>query len=74
MEKIEFIIDLPFYYLKKITLPPCEDDKYSKTWAMVFPAPVLFIFALCIYWTFKLWMLILIPVGLLITLIIDKTS
>lgn len=27
-EKIEFLIDAPFDYMRKVTLPPCEDDKY----------------------------------------------
>jgi hypothetical protein len=30
-EKINFIIDLPFDYARKLTLPPCEEKNYSKT-------------------------------------------
>ena len=40
-EKVLFIIDQPFHYARKITLPPCEAENYEKTWAMVFPAPCL---------------------------------
>jgi hypothetical protein len=27
-EKLEYIIDTPFDFMRKCTLPPCEDEKY----------------------------------------------
>lgn len=27
-EKISFITDIPFDYARKVTLPPCEHEKY----------------------------------------------
>jgi hypothetical protein len=41
---------------------------------MIFPAPGLLVFAVFMLWSFKLWMLILIPIGLLLTFAIWKTS
>ena len=31
-EKIFFILDLPFVYVKKITIPPAEENEYNKIW------------------------------------------
>ena len=41
---------------------------------MIFPAPGLFIFALFMIWGWKWWILLTIPVGLIFTFIIWKTS
>jgi hypothetical protein len=39
LDKILFVIDLPFDILRKITLPPCDENKYSKVLAVLFPGP-----------------------------------
>ena len=74
-DKFNYVIDIPFDYARKITLPPCEVDKYDKMWAMIFPIPGL----LFIFFTVTLkpdwWYLYIgVPIGLAITLIIWKTS
>jgi hypothetical protein len=72
-EKFSFVIDLPFDYARKLTLPPCEEEKYEKLWACIFPIPgLLFIFFVM---TFKpaLWYLYVgIPLGGLASIIIYK--
>jgi hypothetical protein len=43
-----YVIDLPFDYIRKITMPPCEEEKYSKKWAAVTPLfGLLFIILVC---------------------------
>lgn len=66
---------MPFDYARKITLPPCEEEKYDKLWAMIFPIPGLFFFGFTCLLGVRLWFLyILLPIGLLATFIIFKTS
>lgn len=74
-EKVMHIMDLPFYYVRKITLPPCEEAKYEKKWALIFPAPGLVFHYLCLADDAKLYVVaILLLVGLMFSLIIWKTS
>lgn len=74
-DKIFFIIDQPFFYLRKITLPPCEDEKYQRKWAAVFPAPGLAFIYLCLAEKTDFMILgALIVLGLLISAYIWKTS
>jgi hypothetical protein len=36
-----FIIDLPFDYMRKCTMPPCEEEHWSHKWAVIWPIPGL---------------------------------
>ena len=74
-EKFNFVIDLPFDYARKITLPPCEPEKYEKKWACIFPIPgLIFLFFVAILKP-ELWFLYVgIPLGALFSFIIYRTS
>lgn len=73
--KICFITDIPFDYARKITLPPCEPEKYSKKWATIFPIPGLIFMFFAATLSPKLWWLyVSIPVGLAMSLAIHFTS
>jgi Ca2+/Na+ antiporter len=70
-----FIMNLPFDYLRKITLPPCEEDKYEKLWAMIFPIPgIAFMMWIVSFPVPSVWTLVAIPIGGIISLIIYFTS
>lgn len=74
IEKVLYITDVPFIYLRKITLPPCEAEKYEKIWAVIFPAPgLLFIVFACMLHP-QIWWLAVFAVGLLISLAIHYTA
>jgi sodium/potassium/calcium exchanger 6 len=74
-EKFNFIIDLPFDYARKITLPPCEPEKYSKFWATVFPGPgTLFMIFAAMLDPKPWWLYISIPVGIIGSAAIHLTS
>ena len=44
-----YVIDLPFDYMRKITMPPCEEEKYSKKWAAITPLPGLLFMIFVMY-------------------------
>lgn len=74
MGKIFFIIDRPFHYARKVTLPPCEPEKYEKLWAVIFPVPGLLFIAFTSTLSFRWWWLATIPIGLIMSFGIHKTS
>ena len=74
MGKIFFIMDRPFHYARKLTLPPCEPEKFERLWATIFPAPGLLFLVFTATLEPALWWLATIPIGLLISLAIYKTS
>ena len=74
IERILMVIDIPFEYLRKITLPPCEQDTYSRIWGIVFPAPSLMLILYCIEGKIQLWHLSVVPIGLVFSFLIYRTS
>ena len=46
-QKIIYLIDRPFHYLRFITLPPCE--KYNRIQATIYPIPLLLLLYFIIY-------------------------
>lgn len=74
MGKFFFVIDRPFHYARKFTLPPCDPEKYEKLWATVFPAPGLFFIGIAATLSFQWWLLATIPIGLLFSYLIHRTS
>lgn len=74
-EKFNFIIDLPFDYARKLTLPPCEAEKYEKKWAVIFPIPGILFIIFAVFMVPQLWWLyVAVPIGGLISFGIYKTS
>jgi len=66
---------LPFDYVRKITLPPCEVEKYEKKWALIFPIPgIAFMIWIVTFPIPPIWILVAIPIGGILTLIIYCTS
>lgn len=70
-DKIFFIIDYPFVYMLKITIPPAEEDSYSKLWCTLSITPSIVLAVLTLldnaYW----WMLYgLLPLGIVISLVV----
>jgi len=44
LEKIGYFLELPFDFVRKITLPPCEEDKFNKVLCTLWPFPgIIFI-------------------------------
>lgn len=41
--KISYLIDFPFDLLRKLTIPPCEVENFSKTLLVLWPFPGLFL-------------------------------
>lgn len=69
-DKISFIIDFPFDIVRRLTIPPCEPDHFSKTWLILWPFPGLFLLAWVFFGTFSMvWIYVIIPVGIVLTLI-----
>jgi len=50
-EKILFALDLPFDYLRKITMPPCEEEHWSHMWGVIWPVPGFFFIIFTIFLT-----------------------
>ncbi len=74
-EKFNFVIDRPFDYARKITLPPCEEKKYERLWACIFPIPGLIFIFFVVTLNFHLWFLYIgIPIGGIISFAIYKNS
>ena len=42
LDKLLYILDIPFNYARKVTMPTCEPDNYDKFWCTLFPIPGLF--------------------------------
>ena len=63
LDKFLFILDRPFHYARKITLPPCEPENWEKMWATIFPVPGLLFIAFSITLAPKVWWLYTIPFG-----------
>jgi Ca2+/Na+ antiporter len=57
-----------------LTLPPCEPEKYEKLWAVIFPAPGLLFILFAMFLEPKVWWLSVVPVGLLVSFLIHRTS
>lgn len=74
LDKILFIIDQPFDYARKVTLPPCEPEKYEKMWAVIFPAPGFLFIVFAIFLRPEFWWLYVGAVGLVFSAIIFFTS
>ena len=36
-ERIKFCIAIPFYWLRKITMPPCEEEDYNHYLTIIWP-------------------------------------
>ena len=69
-EKIIFIIDYPFDFLRKITIPPCEDDKFNKYQCWIFPIPACVFTCYVAFRTFNIELLIIcLVVGSILSLI-----
>ena len=62
-EKILYIVDFPFEWARKLTMPPCEEDSYDKrlTYAWPFTGVLFFIFAF-LKTPSMLWVYIGVPV------------
>jgi hypothetical protein len=74
-DKVLFVIDLPFDYARKFTLPPCEKEKYEKKWAVIFPIPgLMFMMWIVTFPVPPIWILLLIPIGGILSIIIYFTS
>ena len=66
LEKIEFILDFPLVWLRKLTILPCESDKYDKRLTYVWP---VFGTLILLYGVLKtpsmLWVYIGVPFGII---------
>ena len=66
--KIDFIILFPFEVLRKLTMPPCEEDRYNKRYVIIWPFGGL-LFAL---WSFHVeyiyWLYLGLPLMIIISL------
>lgn len=75
-KSIWFFIDYPFQLLKRLTLPSCEPEEYSRSQCVFFPCLGVFLmtFFVCFapaegtYWSF--YWLIALPVGFLLSAIL----
>lgn len=75
MDKVFYIINFPFDYMRKFTLPPCEPEKYEKIWAVIFPIPgIAFMIWIVCFPIPPIWILAAIPIGGIISLAIHFTS
>lgn len=75
LEKVNYIIDFPFEYLRKLTIPPCDDEKFSKTWFVLWPFPGLLLLA----WIFTkspslLWIYVIVPLGIILMIVFYFTT
>ncbi len=44
-EKVFFILEFPFDWIRKLTIPPCEQEKYDKNLCIAWPiGGIIFIF------------------------------
>ena len=57
-DKIVFILDYPFDFLRSITIPPCEEDKFNKLTCYIFPIPACIFSSYVIFRTLTLEYLI----------------
>jgi Ca2+/Na+ antiporter len=37
VHKLDFILELPFIYIRKFTIPPCEFDEFDNRWVILWP-------------------------------------
>ena len=66
--KIDFIILFPFEVIRKLTMPPCEEDQYNKRYVIIWPFGGL-LFAL---WSFHVgyiyWLYVGVPLMIILSL------
>lgn len=66
--KIDFILLYPFEIVRKLTMPPCEEDSYNKKYVIIWPFGGI-IFAL---WAFNVsyiyWLYLGVPVMIIMSL------
>jgi hypothetical protein len=55
IDRTFFVIDQPFNYMRKITLPPCEEEKFDKRYATLFPIPGFLFLYFSITMSFVWW-------------------
>jgi len=36
-DKVAFIVDQPFFYMRRLTLPPSEAEKFERLWGSIWP-------------------------------------
>lgn len=65
--KFIFIIDFPLDWVRKITMPPSEVDKFSKILCFIWPFPGIF----TIFWILDAINIYLVYIGLPLALIIS---
>jgi len=37
MEKLDLIIEFPFEWMRKLTIPPCEEEEYDNRLVIIWP-------------------------------------
>lgn len=75
LDKIIFIIDQPFLYMRKATLTPAESDKYEKKWACIAPVFGIVMCSMVLFYFPPWWVFpIIIPFGMAASGAIYMTS
>lgn len=68
--KVNYVIDFPFDIIRKLTIPPCVPENFSKTWLVLWPFPGLFLLAWILTSSFSmLWIYVNIPLGIILMLV-----
>jgi len=70
VQKMFFIIDVPFMVLRKITMPPAEEDKYNKHLTTIWPIPGFTFFAYGFGFLNMNFLYIGIPIAVVLTIIL----
>lgn len=72
---IFYMVDFPFKMIRKVTLPPCEEEEFQKFWALVSPIP-FFLFNLITLFPHQILadIAISIPSGLLLMAMVHYYS
>jgi hypothetical protein len=70
VDKIFWVIDQPFNYIRLLTMPPSNKEEYNKYWCIVWPIPGFIFLAYAfdmLNWNF---VYIGIPVAVILTVIL----
>ena len=68
LEKVTYVVDFPFDLIRKLTIPPCEVETFSKTLLVLWPFPGLFLLGYTLVGSFTVsWLYVIIPLGCLLT-------
>ena len=68
--KVNYVIDFPFDIIRKLTIPPCVPENFSKTWLVLWPFPGLFLLAWILTSSFSmLWIYVNVPLGIVLMLV-----